>query len=263
MPQISALLIDLDGTVYSKGKPYPGVRSAIVSLAEMGLPYRFITNTTRRSGRQLVEQLGDMGIEVAPEQMFIAPQAAALYCRQQGYRRVYLAAGDDDVAGEFDGLTLTADNPEAVVLGDLGEGFSYARLNELFAILMGGAQLVAMQKGRYWLTEKYGPTLDLGPYVAALEYATGREAVVVGKPARAFFELAAEGLDVPIEEIAVVGDSVENDLLGAREAGLQAVLVRTGVYEEGLAEKLGLQPELVLDSLADLPGALQGIRQDA
>ena len=253
---ISALLIDLDGTVYSQGKAYPGIPQAMAELARRGLPFRYITNTTRRSRRQLAIRLSGLGIPATENELFIAPQAAALYCRQQNYRRIRLVVGDEAVASEFEGLTLTAQNPDALVLGDLGEGFTYARLNDLLATLLDGARLVAMQKGRYWLTEKYGRTLDLGPYVAALEYATGQEAVVVGKPSKPFFDLALSDWDLPPEEIAVVGDSVENDLLGASEIGLRSVLVRTGVYEQGLAERLGLKPDLIIDSLADLPAAL-------
>ena len=102
-------------------------------------------------------------------------------------------------------------------------------------------------------------TLDLGPYVAALEYATGKEAVVVGKPARDFYALAAESLGVPVDQIAVVGDSVENDVAGAQAAGLAGVLVRTGVFQEGEAERLGIRPVAVLDSLAHIPEWLDGI----
>ena len=207
---ISCLLIDLDGTVYSQGRPYPGAIDTIKELDRRGMPYRFITNMTRRGRTKLAERLDRMGIPVDIKHLFIAPQAAALYCRGADHQKLWLPAGHDDLEEEFAGFTLTADAPDAVVLGDMGEQFTYAKLNEIFAALLDGAELVAMQKGRYWLTEKYGPTLDLGPFVAALEYGTGRPAVVVGKPAEAFFELAIDGWDVPLDEVAVVGDSVEN-----------------------------------------------------
>lgn len=255
---ISALLIDLDGTIYSQGEAYPGARFTIDYLHRRKIPFRYITNTTGLSRPQLVKRLADIGIKSTPEEIFIAPQAAALYCRKQGYRRVWLASRDDAVLAEFDGLKLSQDNPQAIVLADLREEFTYAMMNDLFGAIMGGAELIAMQKGRYWLTEEYGPTLDLGPYVAALEYASAREATVVGKPSPAFFNLALDGWSLPHAEIAVIGDSIENDLLGAKAAGLQAIMVRTGVYDP---KADGRAADWTIDSIADLPHLLDLQRQ--
>ena len=254
---ISALLIDLDGTVYSQGQGYPGASFAIDFLRRRKIPFRFITNTTGMSRGRLVKRLAGMGIESTPADIFIAPQAAALYCRKQGYRRVWLATRDEAVFEEFDGLELTQENPQAVVLADFRDDFSYARMNALFGAVLAGAELVAMQKGRYWLTEEYGPTLDLGPYVAALEYATAKQAIVVGKPARLFFDLALEGWSLPRAQIAVVGDSVENDLRWAEAAGLQSIMVRTGIYD---AEAAGISADWTIDSLADMPALLDRLQ---
>lgn len=256
---ISALLIDLDGTVYSQGKAYPGVVDTIQGLKDRGIPYRFITNTTMRNRWQLVQRLWGMGIATDLEQLFIAPQAAAEYCLKKGYRRVWLVAANEAIAEEFEHVRLVDQGADAIVLGDLGEQFNHEILNRIFQAVMDDAQLIAMQKSRYWMTKEYGLTMDLGAYVAALEYATGKEAVVVGKPSRAFFDLAVESLGVERKRIAVVGDSLENDVTGAKKAGLQSILVKTGVFREDDLAKTQVQPDVIVQSLSDVLSILDKV----
>jgi HAD superfamily hydrolase (TIGR01458 family) len=114
-----------------------------------------------------------------------------------------------------------------------------------------GAQLLALQKNRYWRRED-GLSLDAGPFVAALEYASGRSATVVGKPEREFFELALRELGLAPHEAAMVGDDAEADVAGAQIAGLKGIQVRTGKYRPGVEGR----PDLVLESFAGLPEAL-------
>jgi HAD superfamily hydrolase (TIGR01458 family) len=144
---------------------------------------------------------------------------------------------------------------DAVVVGDLGRGFTYDALNGAFRQLMDGARLIALQKNRYWLTPG-GLSLDVGPFVAALEYATARDAVVVGKPASGFFGAVLADLGVEPAAAAMIGDDVESDVGGALAAGLAGVLVRTGKYREDVVRRSGIEPTLTLDSIAEAPGAL-------
>jgi HAD superfamily hydrolase (TIGR01458 family) len=125
--------------------------------------------------------------------------------------------------------------------------------------LIDGAELVALQRNRMWLRPD-GLSLDVGPFVAALEYAADVEAVVVGKPARAFFALALTQLGAEPADAAMVGDDVESDVLGAMRAGLRGVLVRTGKYRDATARRADPQPDAVIDSIADLP-ALLGVER--
>jgi HAD superfamily hydrolase (TIGR01450 family) len=104
---------------------------------------------------------------------------------------------------------------------------------------------------RYWRTAD-GLRLDTGPFVKALEYATGREAIVLGKPAPAFFAAALERIGLAPEQVLMIGDDIRGDIGGARDAGIDGLLVRTGKYQD---EDLGeaVRPRAVLDSIADLP----------
>ena len=152
----------------------------------------------------------------------------------------------------LEGIIPAEDAPDFVLVGDLGEGFTYARLDAAFRCLVNGAGLVALQKNRYWRT-RHGLSLDAGPFVAALEYASGKQAVVVGKPEEGFFRNALDDLELEAGEVAMVGDDAEADVAGAKRAGLLGIQVRTGKWRPDAEER---EADLVVDSVAGLPEAL-------
>jgi HAD superfamily hydrolase (TIGR01458 family) len=131
------------------------------------------------------------------------------------------------LAEDFAGLA--SDGKDAVVVGDAGDGFTYAALNRAFRHLMLGAPLLALAANKYF-REPDGLSLDAGPFVAALEYASGTRALLFGKPAPEFFRAAVDGFGCPPAEVAMIGDDVEADVNGAIAAGLAGILVRTGKY---------------------------------
>lgn len=247
-------VIDLDGTVYTAGRAIPGAARAIERLRSAGIPVVFATNTTRSPRRVLVERLRGMGITVEGSELFTAPRAAAAWLRERGARRVMLLL-PEVTWEEFGELERDDRSVEYVVVGDLGEAWTFERLNGAFHALLGGAELLAIHKNRFW-NPGDGPRLDAGPFVAALEYAVGKAATLVGKPSAAFFRTAAAALGVPLERVLVVGDAVLNDVRGGRAAGCRAVAVRTGSFREEDLAALEEPPEAVLDSLADLPDYL-------
>jgi HAD superfamily hydrolase (TIGR01458 family) len=240
--------------VYTAGRAIPGAAEAIGRLRRAGIPLVFATNTTRHPRRVLVERLGKMGIPVEPSELFTAPRAAAAWLRGRGARRLMLLL-PEATWDEFDAFQRDERAPEHVVVGDLGASWTYGRLNAAFLALLGGAELVAIHKNRFW-NPGDGPRLDAGPFVAALEYASGKEATLVGKPSPAFFRAAAAALGVPMDHVLVVGDAVLNDVRGGRSAGCRAVAVRTGSFREEDLQALEEPPEAVLGSIAELPAYL-------
>jgi HAD superfamily hydrolase (TIGR01458 family) len=251
-----ALLIDLDGVLYVEDEPIPGSKEAVAAFRDAGLGLRFVTNTTARSHRQTLERLERLGFGVADEELVTPAALARRRCEEAGHERVALIM-NEDVKRDFDGLTETDEHPGAVIMGDLGSAFGFEILNRAFRLVMDGAELIALQKNRFWLTPD-GLSLDAGPFVAAIEYATGREALVVGKPSEAFFELVLGGLGAQPDEAAMVGDDVETDVGGAIRAGLGGILVRTGKYREDFVRESGIEPTATVDSIADVPGLLSG-----
>jgi phospholysine phosphohistidine inorganic pyrophosphate phosphatase len=257
---VRALLIDLDGVLYVEDEPVPGAVETVRAVRAAGLGLRFVTNTTSRSRGHTLEKLDRLGFGVAADELITPAALAVAHCRSEGRTRVALLM-HDEVKADLAELEEATEGVEAVIVGDLGEGFDYAVLNRAFRHLLDGARLVALQRNRYWLRAD-GLSLDLGPFVAALEYAADVEAVVVGKPAPTFFRLAVEQLGVEPGATAMVGDDVESDIGGALGAGLQAILVRTGKYREEAVRASGIEPTATADSIADVP-ALLGLTRPA
>jgi HAD superfamily hydrolase (TIGR01458 family) len=253
---VRAVLVDLDGVLYIEDAPIPGAVEALTALRDAGLGLRFVTNTTQRSRAQTLEKLERLGMPVGAEELVTPAILAVEHCRARGHERVALLMADD-VKADFAGLSEAEADVDAVIVGDLGERFDYAVLNRAFRLVVDGAELVALQRNRYWLRAD-GLSLDVGPFVAALEYAANTEAIVVGKPAPAFFRLALSQLGADPEDAAMIGDDVESDIGGAVRAGLRGVLVRTGKFREDALAAADPPPTDVVDSIADVPALLAG-----
>jgi HAD superfamily hydrolase (TIGR01458 family) len=250
----TAVLLDLDGVLYVEDEPIAGAVEAVAALRERGLRLRFVTNTTSRPRRDILARLERLGMPV-PERELVTPARLAVeHCLAAARRRALLLMRDD-VKADLAGLQEVREGADVVVVGDLGEDFGYRVLNQAFRELLAGAELVALQKNRYWRTPE-GLSLDVGPFVAALEYATGCDAVVVGKPAPAFFATVLAGLGERPANAVMVGDDVESDVGGALRAGLAGVLVRTGKYRPEAVSASGVEPTATVDSIADVPALL-------
>jgi HAD superfamily hydrolase (TIGR01458 family) len=251
---VEGLLLDLSGVIYVQDEAVPGAAEALERLRGEGVPIRLVTNTTMRPRRSILERLERLGIEADPAELITPATLAASRCAEAGYESVSLVVLDE-LREDLEGLEERGNSVDAVIVGDLGEGWDYDILNRAFRQVMDGAALIALQKNRYWETAE-GLSLDAGPFVAALEYAAGREAEVVGKPSPAFFELALGELGVSADRAAMVGDDVEADVGGSMDAGLAGILVRTGKYREDLVRESGIEPTATADSIADVPALL-------
>jgi HAD superfamily hydrolase (TIGR01458 family) len=250
------ILLDIDGVLYVGDDPIDGAHEALGELRELGAGVRLVTNTTSRSRRQVCEHLGELGFDVTVEEVLTPAAMAVAYCDEREHESVELIVSDglrEDLA-QF-GDAASGETVEAVILGDVGARFDSELLNHAFRLLMDGAELVALQHNRYWRRAD-GMALDVGAYAAALEYATRREAVVVGKPAEAFFQAAI--VDMGLENAVMVGDDVEADVGGAMAAGLPGILVRTGKYRQD-ALPPEVTPTAIADSIADVPALLERI----
>jgi len=249
---MQAFLIDLDGVLYVGKSPVPGAKECLKMLDDRGYGYRFVSNSTRRCRSSVAERLKRLGYDVPAERIFTPPLAAIERMRELGKKRCYLLA-TGDVQRDFEnaGISIAEEDADFVVIGDAGRDFTFERLNKALRLILDGAEILALEMDRYW-READGLVLSTGPFVAALEYATGKKAEVMGKPSRQFFELALKDLDKRPKDVAMIGDDILTDVRGAQEMGMKGILVKTGKYRADLAERSKVTPDLTLESLADL-----------
>lgn len=244
-----AFVFDLGGTLYVDDTPVPGAAGTVQALHEAGCPIRFLTNTTSRSRPAIVEKLHRLGFPAEEHHVYSPPAVAGAFLRERQATAHLLVL--EATLADFEGVTRDHEAPDYVVVGDLGGGWTFERLNEAFQMIQQrGAELIGLGRTRYWQSAG-SLQLDAGPFITALEYATGREALILGKPAPAFFRAAIEDLDVPAEQVVLVGDDAETDVQAAMQAGFTGALVRTGAYRDGDEERAPA-PDTVLDSAADV-----------
>ncbi len=249
-----AILCDLDGVLYQGDSAIRGAAEVVDWLSEKQIPHLFLTNTTSRPRSALVAKLARFGIDTQENNFLTPPLAASQLLLAQNRRRLalFVPTATCDEFSAFDISEHDSAEIDAVVVGDLAEQWNFTRLNSCFNLLMQNPQaiLVALGMTRYWRSSA-GLQLDAGPFVKALEYATGRAAVVTGKPAAGFYQAAIDRLGQH-DHIYMIGDDIHGDIKAAQAVGLTALLVRTGKFTNADLQ-LDVVPDAVLTSIADLP----------
>jgi HAD superfamily hydrolase (TIGR01458 family) len=255
-PKMKAILLDLDGVLYQGESALAGASEALDWMRRRGILHLFLTNTTSRPREAIRKKLAGMGITIASDEIVTPPVAARDWLIGQGVSRVSLFV-PKATRGDFEGLNILPEQVQrgcqAVVVGDLGEGWDFPTLNRAFRLLMDEPRprLIALGMTRYWHAAD-GLRLDTAPFVVALQHATGIAPAVLGKPARPFFEAALDKLGAKADETLMIGDDIRGDIGGAQAAGIHGLLVRTGKFRPGDLEG-EIHPDGVMDSIADLP----------
>ncbi|EPB71212.1 HAD hydrolase family [Ancylostoma ceylanicum] len=224
-----AALIDLNGTLHVEDMAIPRAAEALERLRKIR-PVKFVTNTTKESINVLHNRVTGCGFRIAKDEIFTSLVAARNFVEQRKLRPMLMLA--KEALEDFEGIDTS--NPNAVVVGLAPSEFHFEKLNDAFKLVLNGAELVAVHKGRYYKRDD-GLALGPGPFVAAIEYATGAKAVVVGKPESAFFRMGAStlGSDIDLANTVMIGDDAKDDVLGAINCGMKGILVRTGKYRKG------------------------------
>jgi HAD superfamily hydrolase (TIGR01458 family) len=250
IPGIRGALIDVDGTLLESDRAIPGAAEMLARLRAASIPFRLTTNTTRRSRSAVAEALRGAGLGVADGEVLAPSVLARRRILESGRIRAALLVPPPALV-DFEGVQEDEDHPAWVVVGDIGRGFTFERLNQAFHWIRAGAGLLALHKNRLW-DPGGGLVLDAGPFVVALEYATGKEAELVGKPSRAFFALALADLGLPPPDVLVVGDDLEADCAGGAASGCRTALVLTGRSGRDDLRRSGTRPDLVVESVGAL-----------
>uniref|UniRef100_H2YI80 Haloacid dehalogenase-like hydrolase domain-containing protein 2 n=1 Tax=Ciona savignyi TaxID=51511 RepID=H2YI80_CIOSA len=238
LKNIKAVLVDLSGTLHIGDTAVHGAQDAIAKLRNHRLKIKFVTNTTKESLRSLHSRLQRLGFDIDPDEIYSSLTSARRVVEEQHLRPHLMLS--DSAREDFDGVNVV--HPNAVVMGLSPDHFNYDEMNHAMALLMGGAKLIAINKVRR------GMSLGTGAFVAALEY-VNVESIVIGKPQKIFFFVAALSMGDWIIECVMIGDDVRDDVGGAIEAGMMGMLVRSGKYRAGDEMKIGLSSELVVEDV--------------
>lgn len=251
---MKGFLIDIQGVLLQDTKAIEGAISSVQLLRDNNIPFRLLTNTTTRPLSAILENLQEAGFSVTEKDILSAPVAGKLWLKNEGIEKVYLVL-EESVKVDFKDFTNTEKDPEVVLIGDIGTSWDYALLNRIFQMVINGSKLVALHKGKFWRKEG-ALQLDIGAFVKALEYSTGNEAVVIGKPSAQFFENAAKDMGMDLTDLTMIGDDIDSDVGGAQQHGIRGVLVRTGKYNEVYISQSEVSPNLTIDSIAHLSAFL-------
>ncbi|ODM97635.1 Phospholysine phosphohistidine inorganic pyrophosphate phosphatase [Orchesella cincta] len=249
---VKGLLLDISGVLRDGDHVIPGSLEAVQRLQASGIPFRLVTNETQVTVEKTVEKLTKLGFTgICPSSIFAPAPAVAAHLRENSLRGYLLV--HPNVLPQFEGVETT--EPNCVVVGDAAEHFNYERLNQAFRVLLSlrdkeePMRLFSLGKGRYY-KEEDGLCLDLGPFTAALEYATGAQAQIFGKPNATFFQAALKDLSLSPEEVVMIGDDIVGDVGGAQGAGLRGVLVRTGKFRASDENHDTVKPDAIVDNLS-------------
>ncbi|MCZ0727531.1 HAD-IIA family hydrolase [Mycolicibacterium iranicum] len=267
---IGGVLFDIDGVLVTSWKPIPGAAEALRALADNQIACAYLTNTTTKTRAQIADLLTDAGMAVRSDEVITAAVLTADYVRSRypDARCFLVNSGqiDEDMPGidivyssEFTGA-CAPEPPDVVLLGGAGPEYSHLTLSWVYDWMAQGVPVVAMHRSTAWTTTD-GLRVDTGMYLIGMEQTSGRKATAVGKPAPEGFLSAASRLGVDAEEMYMVGDDLNNDVLAGQVVGMTGVLVRTGKFRQDTldrwaADEFAMQPNHVIDSVADLPALL-------
>ena len=251
LPGIRGVLCDIDGTLIFGEREIPGAVEALRRIRSAAVSVRLTTNTTRFSGDGIAAVLAAAGFDIDVETVLNPAVLARRRILASGSRRAALLVAEG-AETDFEGVERVDDNPDWVVVGDLGEHFNWHVMQRAFTWVREGAKLMALQRNRFWDAGHGEMRIDAGAFVAGLEYASGVTAELVGKPSRIFFEEAVGSLGLDPPSVLVVGDDVSTDGAGGKGAGCRTATVRTGKFEERQLQQSGFAPDLLIDSFAEL-----------
>ncbi len=254
LSSIKGILFDLDGVLYIGSHAIEGAIEAVKKIQNSGILCRFITNTSTLSLLSLQQKINALGFSIPANEIISAPQATLLYLKNQQdpVCRLLLA---DDVKQDFKAFRQSNSAANYIVIGDIGDSWSYSLLNEVFNCLANGAKLIAIHKNRFWQTE-HGLQMDIGGFIDALEYASGVKAMIIGKPSAAFFQIALKDMGLNADEVAIIGDDIDADIGGGQQVGFKGILVQTGKYRQSYTDASAVKPDLIIESVKALPQAL-------
>jgi HAD superfamily hydrolase (TIGR01450 family) len=265
---VGGVLFDIDGVLTTSWEPIPGAAETLRALNSHQIACSYLTNTTTRTRQQIADALGRAGMQVRADEVITAAALTAEYVRQTHPHARCFLVNSGDISEDMPGVDVVASTdfgvddgaPDVVLLGGAGPEYDHLTLSRVYDWMAQGVPVMAMHRSTSWNTTE-GLRIDTGMYLIGMEQTSGRKATAVGKPAPEGFLAAASRLGVDPDQMFMIGDDLNNDVLAAQVVGMTGVLVRTGKFRQDTldrwaADEFAMQPNHVIDSVADLPELL-------
>ena len=245
-------LIDMDGVIYRGGHLIPGADRFINELRRADVPFRFLTNNSQRTRRDVATRLQRLGIDVDERHIYTCAMATARFLAQQRPRGTAYVIGEGGLLNALheNGYAIVDRDPDYVVVGE-GRTISFEMVETALEMILGGAKLIATNLDPNCPTEG-GLRPGCGATVAMLETASGVKAFSVGKPSPVMLRGARKELGLTTDQTVVIGDTMETDILGGGQLGFKTILVLSGGTRREDLDRYAYQPDRVVDSIGDL-----------
>jgi NagD protein len=250
--EIRSWLMDMDGVLVREEHAIPGAAEFLTRLQELGTPFLVLTNNSMYTRRDLTARLRRTGIQIPEEAIWTSALATAGFLNDQRPGGSAFVVGEAGLTTALhqQGYTLTDNDPDYVVLGET-RTYSFERITRAIRLVAGGARFIATNPDNIGPTPD-GPLPATGSVAALVSRATGVDPYYVGKPNPLMMRSALNAIDAHSETTAMIGDRMDTDVVSGLEAGLEAILVLTGVTSRAEAERHPYRPSRIVDSVADL-----------
>jgi len=239
------LLIDFDGVIRLGNKPAPDAVEFFDFIKSEKIPAFVISNSTLKTSKEIKEFFENFNIQFDLPAMTAAEITLKYVSDNYKTVKVYCTEHIKKLFNEF----IVEENPEAVVVGDLEDKWSYNILNEIFREVYAGADFITMQKNKFWKPDGKTLSLDAGSFVSAIEYATSKKALLIGKPSTIYFQTALKQLGADSSDFLMLGDDLETDIIGAQKAGGKGILIYTGKTSYPLNKNSDVKPDYEVKNL--------------
>jgi len=242
------ILIDFDGVIRLVKNPAPDAGKFLKFLFEKNIPSYIISNSTLKTGKDITQLLIDNNLPSDIPAMTAAD--ATLHYVKEHYKKVSVYCVDE-IKQLFNNY-IDDENPEAIIIGDNGERWDFQMMNEIFNKVYTGAEFVAMHKNKFWYPEGK-LSLDAGAFINAIEFASGKTAILIGKPSPIYFQSALDLLGFPKgSDFIMIGDDIDSDIIGAQQAGGKGILIYTGKTNYPLDDDTKIKPNFEAQNLTEV-----------
>jgi NagD protein len=250
--EIHSWLMDMDGVLVREEDAIPGADEFIARLRSLGIPFLLLTNNSIYTARDLAARLRSTGIDVPEDGIWTSALATARFLEDQRPGGSAFVIGEAGLTTALHNVeyTLTERNPDYVVLGET-RTYSFERITHAIRLIRSGSRFIATNP------DATGPSVDgplpaTGSVAALISRATGVAPYFVGKPNPLMMRSALNAIDAHSETAAMIGDRMDTDIVSGLEAGMETILVLSGVTTREDAERHPYRASRIVDSVADL-----------